>query len=245
VAGTAATTQLELELTKLIAVLGPLAKAILCLESAHSTCADVYLFWIAALASIEDLFRSGSSGLGEYAIRSIRAIANKRFDQMINDGPTDIYLTSFFLDPREYHDNYWLVVKLLILLDVGYRSCKVFRTREFMPTKVPTIWVPGSNSVKGSGMSVAARDRLAKCLVSMLEAEYEMGENPLLTGISGHDAVASLGPQMMAYERGEYPFNREFHKNETVLDWWKAIQPNSLASVLGVCPYFCCILVLS
>jgi len=100
-AGTATTTQLELELTKLIAVLGPFAKAILCLESAHSTCADVYLFWISALASIEDLFRSGQSGLQNETIKSIRAISNKRFDQMINDGPTDIYITSFFLDPRK------------------------------------------------------------------------------------------------------------------------------------------------
>jgi hypothetical protein len=98
----ATTTQLELELTKLIAVLGPFAKAILCLESLHSTCADIYLFWIAVLISIEDLFLSGQSGLRDYTVKSAQAIANKRFDQMINDGPTDIYLTSFFLDPRKY-----------------------------------------------------------------------------------------------------------------------------------------------
>jgi len=103
-----------------------------------------------------------------------------------------------------------------------------------MPTKVSAIRIAGTNTVKGSDVSVAARDRLAKCLVGMLEAEYEMGENPLLGGISAHDAVAALGPQIMAYQRCEFPFNRELQNNETVLDWWKAIQPNSLASVLAV-----------
>jgi len=47
--------------------------------------------------------------------------------------------------------------------------------------------------VKGSEVSVTAHDRLAKCLVGMLEAEYEIGKNPLLEGISTHDAVAALG----------------------------------------------------
>jgi hypothetical protein len=111
-----------------------------------------------------------------------------------------------------------------------------------MPTKVSAIRIPGSNSVKGSDVSIAARDRLATCLVGILEAEYEMGENPLLKGISAHDAVAALGPQILAYERGEYPFNRELQEDETVLDWWRAIQPNSHASVLGVCADHSCTL---
>jgi hypothetical protein len=82
-------------------VIGPFAKAILCLESAHSTPADVYLFWLTIMATLDHLFKTNESGLRSETIEEIREIANARFDEMINDGPTDVYLTSFFLDPRK------------------------------------------------------------------------------------------------------------------------------------------------
>ncbi|KIM91523.1 hypothetical protein PILCRDRAFT_83731 [Piloderma croceum F 1598] len=212
--GTPATTLLELELTKITAVLGPFVKAILCLESAHSTCADVYLFWISTLSALEDLFRSGQSGLRDDTIGQICAIANERFDQMITDGPTDIYITAF-----------WLKLK--------YRSSMVFCTRGYAPTKPSTIKITGSNSIKDSDVSVAARDCLGQCLVKLLEAEYDMGDNPLLAGIEARDVIAALGPQMMAYQKGEFLFSHEVGPKETVLDWWKSIQPNSLTNIIS------------
>ncbi|KZV79764.1 hypothetical protein EXIGLDRAFT_846239 [Exidia glandulosa HHB12029] len=46
----------ELELRQLVAILTPLNKSLKCLESSRSTLADVYLFWLAAMATLSDIF---------------------------------------------------------------------------------------------------------------------------------------------------------------------------------------------
>jgi len=93
--------QLELDLTKLLEVIGPFAKSIKCLESAHSTAADVYLFWLAIVAQLEQLFGKKQGGALPNRIKEqIRAITNRRFNGMINNAPTDVYVAAFFLDPR-------------------------------------------------------------------------------------------------------------------------------------------------
>ncbi len=93
----------ELELAKVCKVLSPFAKAIKCLESTHSTASDVYLFWLAVAAQLEELFTScDQAGLENSTVDSLRKVFNKRFNQMINLAPTDIYLTAFFLDPSAY-----------------------------------------------------------------------------------------------------------------------------------------------
>ena len=84
-------------------VISPFAKAIKCLESAHATAADVYLFWLAIVAQLEQLFMRKTiapNTLSNNVIEQIRAITNRRFDGMINDAPMDVYLTAFVLDPR-------------------------------------------------------------------------------------------------------------------------------------------------
>lgn len=91
----------ELELTKIISVLGPFAKAIECLEHSHCTAADVFLYWLAIQSQLQYLFEENRVGLPASAIEDIRAIANRRFDEMINESPNDVYLTAFYLDPRK------------------------------------------------------------------------------------------------------------------------------------------------
>jgi hypothetical protein len=92
--------QLELDLTKFVEVIGPFAKSIKCLESTHSTAADVYLFWLAIMSQLEELFREDKIKLPNNVKEEIRAITNRRFNGMINDAPTDVYVAAFFLDPR-------------------------------------------------------------------------------------------------------------------------------------------------
>lgn len=97
----AASMQLELNLLKFLSVTAPFAKALLCLESAHSTVSDVYVMWLSVMATLEELLKKNSAGLDSETIGDIKAIANHRFNQMCKDGPTDVYLTGFFLDPRK------------------------------------------------------------------------------------------------------------------------------------------------
>lgn len=97
---TIATKTFEHDLEQLLLVIGPIAKSIKCLESSHSTVADVYLFWLAIMASLEDLIENDKLALSMPVIEKIRRLCNWRFNKMINDSPSDIFITGFFLVPR-------------------------------------------------------------------------------------------------------------------------------------------------
>lgn len=108
---TRSTRMFENDLGQLLLVIGPIAKSIKCLESSHATASDVYLFWLAAMASLEDLIRNDKLDAPFTVIERIRRLCNYRFDKMINEGPSDIFITGFFLDPRALPDfNILLVI---------------------------------------------------------------------------------------------------------------------------------------
>lgn len=87
-------------LTQLVAILEPFARMLQCLESTYSTVADVYLFWLAAMASLKQHLES-KNGLSASVKRRVIKIVNKRYNEMINTAPTDAYITGFFLDPSK------------------------------------------------------------------------------------------------------------------------------------------------
>ena len=88
-----------MELKRLIKVLTPFAKTIACLESSQSNPADVYLFWLAILASLKCLFDDDTSGFSISEAGEIRAIANARFRELLEEGPDDCYISAFYLNP--------------------------------------------------------------------------------------------------------------------------------------------------
>jgi hypothetical protein len=83
-------------------VLAPIAKVITCLESTHSTVSDVYHFWLAVTATIHQIITEDITGLPTEVTEEIRRAVNYQFDQMVNDAPSDVYLTGFLLDPRKF-----------------------------------------------------------------------------------------------------------------------------------------------
>ena len=92
----------EMQLTVFTALLDPILRALTCLESSFSTPADVLLLTSAALGAVEKYLSSSSHGLsGEGTVSAIRHLASKRFSELINESPTDIYVTLFYLDPCE------------------------------------------------------------------------------------------------------------------------------------------------
>ncbi len=88
-------------LRRLTALLCPLARAIECLESQHTTPSDVFLFWLAVVAQLNDLFRNGRNGtrLQATCIEDIRRV-NKRYSELIDgDRANSLYLVAFVLEP--------------------------------------------------------------------------------------------------------------------------------------------------
>ncbi|KAG0694188.1 hypothetical protein DFH29DRAFT_880870 [Suillus ampliporus] len=70
-----------------------------CLESVHTTCADIYLYWLAIVAQMEQLLRGNTIQLQEETKLAICTIMNAQFNKMINDAPNDPYITAFVLHP--------------------------------------------------------------------------------------------------------------------------------------------------
>ncbi|OCB91120.1 hypothetical protein A7U60_g1637 [Sanghuangporus baumii] len=85
-------------LQRLVIVLSPMAKAITCLELSHSTVADVYLFWLAVTADVHYMLSQG--GLTTSDSEKICHMVNCHFNQMVNEAPSNVYITGFVLDPR-------------------------------------------------------------------------------------------------------------------------------------------------
>ncbi|KAF8589850.1 hypothetical protein K439DRAFT_1612419 [Ramaria rubella] len=87
-------------LNRLIMILLPFAKAILCFEAAHLTASDVYVFWLAITASVKDVIDNPENDLDEPTASEIRTIINYRFRELFQDGQGDVYVAAFYLDPR-------------------------------------------------------------------------------------------------------------------------------------------------
>jgi hypothetical protein len=87
-------------LTQLVNVLEPFARALLCLESIKSMLSDVYFYWLATLAVLNQNFESKQSRLSIQDKARFQNTAYRRFNEAINDAPTDVYVSAFFLDPR-------------------------------------------------------------------------------------------------------------------------------------------------
>lgn len=98
-AKTNATVRYELELGELLAVIGPPACAIHCLESPCMNPADVFKYWVALGAWYERTLMSSDISFGSETTSAIASIFNHRYKQMIDEAPTDLYYVAFCLDP--------------------------------------------------------------------------------------------------------------------------------------------------
>ena len=64
-------------------------------------CADIYLFFLAIVAQLKEIFSKNTIKLQLNTIEAIQAITNKQFNELINNAPNDMYVTAFFLDPHK------------------------------------------------------------------------------------------------------------------------------------------------
>jgi hypothetical protein len=96
---TAETLTFQLALQQLLAVIGPPAKATKCLESSFANAADIYIFWLAVQSTFADHCVKNVVKLPSKVLEDVRQLCNYRFNQTINEGPSDIFIAAFFLVP--------------------------------------------------------------------------------------------------------------------------------------------------
>ena len=94
------TTTYSSELATYTSILAPIARSIKALEGRVTNAADVYIFWLAITASLRKLF-SHDYDVDRELAQKVITIVNRRYKEFINNSPTDVYFTAFFLDPRK------------------------------------------------------------------------------------------------------------------------------------------------
>ncbi|KAJ8515594.1 hypothetical protein ONZ45_g6996 [Pleurotus djamor] len=214
-------SQFEVALNDFVLVLEPIAKAITCLESSHATVADVYLFHLAIMATLKDRFSEADDEEPKHdiplpVVEKIRQLCNYRFNQTINDSPSDMFLAGFFLDPH-------------------YRYADILKGTA-NPLAIPKVRI----RTKGNGKQAhivandpnACLDRIGNFLMTMLQREYE-GRKETIGNLSAMDALKKLKKQVEGYARGDWPFDHPTDEKTPAIAWWQAIKPHPHAQVLA------------
>jgi hypothetical protein len=89
-----------LDLQQLCTILEPIARAIKCLEGIEVTVGDIWKFYVAVTAVLNDLFANDLTlSIPQTVKDNVSAIVNKRYDQMIHGPSGDLFLSGFYLDP--------------------------------------------------------------------------------------------------------------------------------------------------
>ncbi|KAG8774614.1 hypothetical protein FRC12_001891 [Ceratobasidium sp. 428] len=205
----------RLMLTKLVNILEPFARALVCLESAQSTLADVYFFWLSALASLNQHFASNHSELTTAEKARIIELVLNRFNEAINDAPTDCYLTAFFLDPR-YRDA------------AVYVGSNTSQLQEQPIAKEPERSGRRARASKQSSrLNEPLYMRIRKQLLLALRDELQTAElfpdHPLRDYVTNAlGAKAELCDQLDVYYRAEkLPFRHSHGDTMTAVQYWR------------------------
>lgn len=92
---------LELHILQYTNIGEPLIRSLWSLEAAHANASDVFIFWLAAGATLKSLFDQPKIrfGITSEVAQQITALFNVRYRQFFDN---DFYFAAFILDPREY-----------------------------------------------------------------------------------------------------------------------------------------------
>jgi len=82
-----------------LSIVAPLIRSLWSLEAAHANASDVFVFWLAAAATLDDLFSKGeaTTGIPRALANEITEIYNRRYAEFFQN---DLYFVAFLLDPR-------------------------------------------------------------------------------------------------------------------------------------------------
>jgi len=220
--------------------------------------ADVFVFWLAITSTLKDLFSKSErvTGITKTLKRKATAIINQRYKAFIDQSPSDIYFTAFFLDPRKSCLKFMCAYSLFHAL--GYARLGILKKPTNMsfglvvppwPTeKKPTVssGPTGSSSRTDQG---AARDesvpyptaykRAKGFLKDVLMKEVDMVKQypkemagDILHKYTTAQIAERFVCQLVMYARGEWPF--DLPHDENALLWWESLEKHPQADVLVV-----------
>ncbi|KAJ3792320.1 ribonuclease H-like domain-containing protein [Lentinula aff. detonsa] len=221
----------ETTMYQYLAIIGPIARSLWSLESTVANAADVYVFWLAIAATLKNLFLDKQAvsrlGLTQDQIQDIIRIVNKRYKDFIDDSPTDIYFSAFYLDPR-------------------FANSNILKTPTTGSTTTSfTIRIPVSSSpVMDDGVLhpkafQRAKGFLKTVLRNEVAALSEYDDKALLHDLlqtryhRKDELVKAFSSQLLTFGRNQFPFKSGCNKNANPLQWWKRLTHDENADVLA------------
>ncbi|KAG8686955.1 hypothetical protein FRC09_013822 [Ceratobasidium sp. 395] len=218
--------EFKLMLTELVNILEPIARALLCLESTESTLGDVYFFWLAALAVLNRHFASRNNTLLTLQDMSrLQAKIYYRFNEAMNEAPTDTYVTAFFLDPR------YRTASIYLDMNTFFQAPPILN---WETTKRSTSRSVATRS--GSRLTESLYVRVRKQLMRMLRDELKIGQNLPDHPFYQYDALRAqneLTTQLNQYHQGLPPFRQFNGSTEGALQYWQSHKDSYLTFVLA------------
>ncbi|KAF8838962.1 hypothetical protein BDN67DRAFT_906426, partial [Paxillus ammoniavirescens] len=197
--------------------IGPWAKALKCLESAHITADTIYFYWLAIMAQLEEDLKKNSYRMRVSTIEDIRAIANSRFNKMIEDAPNDTYVVAFFLNPGTSEPTF----ESIDFNHVCELPLECIALLQSIRTRIHLLYRHEYGNVYQNRNWVDPKKQMSF-------------QNPMLANYHPMDALDTLKDQLKAYAKGAEPFNRRLQpKTESTADWWAAVQQDEDGEVLG------------
>ncbi|QRV97090.1 hypothetical protein RhiJN_25109 [Ceratobasidium sp. AG-Ba] len=221
------TVRFELELKQVAAVLAPIARAIVCLESPFANPADVYMHWLALAAWLQRIFKDDTIDLTPKTVEGIVLYYNHRFQEVIDDAPSDIYFTALCLDPRWRHSK--------VLGKSNHLAARVVLSGQKI----------AGNLSNEPQLQPKAYKRLGEFLYSMIGAQRgfdkKHGLKTYLTEHKTSHLKRQFDLELDLFSFGRYPFVYQ-DKSESPHDWWRrlACDPASLIPAFAVRIYDIC-----
>ncbi|KAI0764434.1 ribonuclease H-like domain-containing protein [Irpex lacteus] len=214
--------EFRLMLDRYIAVTEPLAKSIECIEGASTNACDVYVFWIASIASIRDALQNEDLDFPAEVCEEICYIVNSRWREFFEKN--DLYLTAFYLNPQ-------------------YRQSDILRNpNQLAPPKIIIKGNDGNSSsdrvpagIKYPQTYLKVAEFLSKTAVN----EILYGDNPAFTvwASKPKDFQLELVNQFKSLTLGLFPWNTPVGPNESMLSYYRrfrGVPGADLIAELGV-----------
>lgn len=236
------------ECTQLTRILEPIARACKCLESSEATLADVYLFWLAVLATYEKIISNNGNidglRLPNSVIEDIRKIVNARWDQAVGGPNKGIYLTALFLDPRKSSFGACSLLPLrLYNTAIGYLASPIFRRKTVNPISTAITLRPSGHSTSRHARTkeeqrlidtIPAFSVAGKYLMQILTEEIRARTHPKIFGHyeNAHAIGDAFRHQFTAYVLQEDPFR--YMQDVTPREFWMNLSKDPRASLIAV-----------
>ena len=145
----------ELDLARILAVIGPYVKAIQCLEGGHITADQVYYYWLGITSQLDALFQRNGYDLKTRTIEDIHAITNSCFDEMITDAPNNVYITAFFLNPGTWQwttSSMYLNLMAQGIFNTEYHNAPIYKKPN--PLAIPPLVIRHKDGVATSSLKM-------------------------------------------------------------------------------------------